>query len=234
MPSKADTELRPERRDEPARSVLVAFVGELTIPFELPASGTVTIGRSSSCELMIDHPSVSREHARLHVGASVSLEDLGSRNGTTVRGVPVAANKRVGVQPGDVIECGDATLLLRKIATTPSGARASAKPAGLVVGADGRFFRLGDEEVNLGRRGPLRKVLLALAKKRVASPGVGLSNEEVLEAGWPGEKMQHEAGLARVYTTIQRLRGLGLQSLLVTHDDGYLLDEAVAARIEKR
>ena len=170
MPSKADTELRAERRDEPARTVLVAFIGDLTIPYELPASGTVTIGRSSSCELAIDHPSVSREHARLHVEKTVSLEDLGSRNGTTVRGVPVAAKKRVDVQPGDVIECGDATLLLRRIAASPTTARASTKPSGLVVGSDGRFFRLGDEEVNLGRRGPLRKVLLALANKRLVRP----------------------------------------------------------------
>jgi len=235
-PSKADTEQRAERHDAEARAVLIAFVDDLTIPYELPPAGVVTIGRSSSCDVVIDHPSVSREHARLHV-EDAELEDLGSRNGTSVRGVPVAPKKRVSVRPGDMIECGDATLLIRKI-NKGRGATASAKAAvgssGLIVGADGRLFRLGADEVNLGRRGPLRKVLLALARQRVDSPGVGLSNEAVLEAGWPGEKMKHEAGLARVYTTIQRLRALGLHDVLVTHDDGYLFDPAVAARVEKR
>jgi pSer/pThr/pTyr-binding forkhead associated (FHA) protein len=236
-PSKADTELRAEQTGGAARTVLVAFIGELSIPFELPAEGSVTIGRSSSCDLPIDHPSVSREHARLHVGVPVTIEDLGSRNGTHVRGVPVAPHKLADVHFGDVIECGDATLLLRRVAArTASAPRADAAARELVVGSDGRFFRLAGsgEEVNLGRRGPLRKVLLALARRRIDEPGVGLSNDDILEAGWPGAKMKHEAGLARVYTTVQRMRALGLQGILVTHDDGYLLDPAVAARIEER
>jgi hypothetical protein len=229
----------PQLADRATRPVLVAFVDDLTIPFALPdpsAKGTVTIGRSSSCDLAIDHPSVSREHARLHLGTPMTIEDLGSRNGTRVRGVPVAPHKLAEVHAGDVVECGDATLLLRKVATTrthPSEER-DAPPPAVLVGADGRFFRAFGEEVNLGRRGPLRKVLLVLAKQRLASPGIGLSNDAILDAGWPGEKMQHEAGLARVYTTVQRLRGLGLKAVLVTHDDGYLLDPAIAVHIEKR
>lgn len=217
----------------PVRRVLVAMLDDGVKTHELPAAGEVVIGRGRTAQIRIDHPSVSREHARLHVGEEAELEDLGSRNGTSVRGVPVAPKKRVTVQPGDLIECGDAALLIRKLRSARPAATI-AKPIGLVVGADGRFFRVGSDEVNLGRRGALRKVLLALARKRVDSPGEGVPNAAVLEAGWPGEKMQHEAGLARVYTTIQRLRALGLQDVLVTHDDGYLFDPAVAARIEKR
>ena len=55
---------------------------------------------------------------------------------------------------------------------------------------------------------------------------------DLIEAGWPGEKMQHEAATLRVYTTIRRLRGLGLGDVLVTRDEGYLLDPEVAVRTE--
>jgi pSer/pThr/pTyr-binding forkhead associated (FHA) protein len=238
MPSKSETEeSSASLSDAPARHVLVAFVDALTIPFELPLEGTVTLGRSSSCELVLDHPSISREHARVHAGAGFTIEDLGSRNGTRVRGVPLAAHQPVTLQAGDVVECGDATLLLRALSrarlasTTPPAPAPRARE--VVIGADGRTLRApGVDEVNLGRRGPLRRVLLELARQRVASPGVGLSLDAVLEAGWPGEKMDYDAGVARVYTTIQRLRALGLQGILVTHDDGYLLDPGAAVRLE--
>jgi len=38
--------------------------------------------------------------------------------------------------------------------------------------------------------------------------------------------MRHSAGLLRVYSAVRRLRRLGLESVLITRDDGYLLDPA--------
>src|SRR5215475_13938366 len=56
----------------------------------LPASGSVNIGRSSKCVVQIDDPMASREHAVLHIstegaGTTLSIEDVGSANGTRVR-----------------------------------------------------------------------------------------------------------------------------------------------------
>jgi two-component system, NtrC family, response regulator AtoC len=48
----------------------------------LPASGVVTIGRDPDADVRLDDPLVSRQHARLHVGAALAIEDLGSNNGT--------------------------------------------------------------------------------------------------------------------------------------------------------
>lgn len=81
-----------------------AFIGEATLaghepvgapvcrlvwrrkPFEVPAGGSV-IGRDRGCAIRIDAESVSRHHARLNVsGSAVSIEDLGSKNGTWVGG----------------------------------------------------------------------------------------------------------------------------------------------------
>jgi hypothetical protein len=56
---------------------------------ELPV-GEFVIGRSSSCNLALDDALVSRRHAVLRVKpTSVSVEDLGSRNGVLVNGVKV-------------------------------------------------------------------------------------------------------------------------------------------------
>jgi DNA-binding winged helix-turn-helix (wHTH) protein len=50
-------------------------------------AGQSVIGRDRGCAVQIDADSVSRQHARLHVnGAEVSIEDLGSKNGTWVDG----------------------------------------------------------------------------------------------------------------------------------------------------
>lgn len=88
--------------------------------------------------------------------------------------------------------------------------------------------------LSLGRRGAVRRVLEALVVRRLAAPGAGTTADALVEAGWPGEKIQHEAGLYRVRTAIAELRALGLRDLLLTRDDGYLLDPVVPlARAER-
>ena len=50
-------------------------------------AGESTIGRDSGCAIRIDADSISRHHARISVaGPDVSIEDLGSKNGTWVGG----------------------------------------------------------------------------------------------------------------------------------------------------
>jgi DNA segregation ATPase FtsK/SpoIIIE, S-DNA-T family len=49
--------------------------------------GDLVIGRSAACGLALTDPDVSRRHARVTVGSGqVTLTDLGSRNGTVLRG----------------------------------------------------------------------------------------------------------------------------------------------------
>jgi DNA-binding winged helix-turn-helix (wHTH) protein len=57
--------------------------------FEVPAGQSI-IGRDRGCAVQIDADSVSRHHARLNVdGRDVSIEDLGSKNGTWVAGARI-------------------------------------------------------------------------------------------------------------------------------------------------
>ena len=74
--------------------------------YPLPRAGTLTLGRSTSADVPIDDPQVSRQHARLHVGATLEIEDLGSANGTRFRDAPLPPNERRPVAPGDVIGLG--------------------------------------------------------------------------------------------------------------------------------
>jgi two-component system response regulator AtoC len=109
--------------------------GSLTRP--LPASGTLTIGRSTSCDIRIDHASVSRKHAILHLGAIPKVEDAGSQNGTRVAGRMAVSGAPVAVAPGEVIELGQVVLVIQggdasatvSAAARASGIRAAAAPA---------------------------------------------------------------------------------------------------------
>lgn len=116
-----------------------------------------------------------------------------------------------------------------------SEALAGQDPAGqpettvrLRLAPDGRRVQIDGRSWDFGRRGPLRRVLVALARARVE--GTTLSAASLLEAGWPGERMTPDSGAGRVYTTIGRLRAFGLEGVLVTLDEGY----ALAARREVR
>jgi ABC-type multidrug transport system ATPase subunit len=71
--------------------------------FEIRSGGV--IGRDSSHSFVLDHPHVSRSHARLTVaGNHVVLKDLKSANGTYVNGTRIRG--QVTLQPGDQIDIG--------------------------------------------------------------------------------------------------------------------------------
>jgi FHA domain-containing protein len=73
----------------------------------------LTIGRRADQDIVIDDPSVSREHARLHVTrGEAAVEDLGSTNGTALNGRPIG-RERVPVRDGDRIQVGNALLQYR-------------------------------------------------------------------------------------------------------------------------
>ena len=70
------------------------------------ASGRLVIGRHPDCDLVIDLPAVSRQHASLVVsGDGVLIEDLRSRNGTHLNETLLAGPRRL--EHGDEISiCG--------------------------------------------------------------------------------------------------------------------------------
>jgi predicted ATPase len=99
---------------------------------------------------------------------------------------------------------------------------------GLRVDAEGRWFAVGRSEgVSLATRSRPRLVMKRLVEERRARPGVGVSLQDLFEAGWPGERARPDSVANRVYVTLTRLRGLGLGELLKCEGDGFLLDPSV-------
>jgi DNA-binding winged helix-turn-helix (wHTH) protein len=74
--------------------------------------GENLLGRASDVRVVIDLARVSRHHARIVVeGARAVLEDLGSKNGTFLRGQPLQAAAELA--DGDEICIGPAVLVFR-------------------------------------------------------------------------------------------------------------------------
>lgn len=67
----------------------------------------VVIGRGDA-EMQIESPTVSDRHVRLKsAGESLTITDLGSSNGTFIRGIPCLANEVMYVEPQDEVILGD-------------------------------------------------------------------------------------------------------------------------------
>ena len=84
----------------------------------------LTLGRSSYASIVVNNPLASREHAVVRLSAGkLEVVDLGSRNGTFVNGVRVAAPQRLEV--GDRITIGaDVIDVVRASAEDPGRMRA--------------------------------------------------------------------------------------------------------------
>ncbi len=79
--------------------------------------GVNTVGRGPDCECRIASRRVSRQHARIVVhGGDVQLQDLGSKNGTHVRGHRVQDS--TPLVDGDVILLGDEAVVFNALATS--------------------------------------------------------------------------------------------------------------------
>jgi hypothetical protein len=100
----------------------------------------------------------------------------------------------------------------------------------LCLEKDARTIEISGKKIDLGRRTSIRRILLALAHAQ--REGRALSTDDLIAAGWPGERMRRESGTARVYMAIRRLRALGLEDVLHTRDEGYFLDSKIDLRIE--
>ena len=85
--------------------------------------GENVFGRDENVAVWIDEAQVSRRHARIVVGeSSAVLEDLGSRNGTRLRGEKIRSAMELA--DGDLITIGSASFVFRVFQHTASTASA--------------------------------------------------------------------------------------------------------------
>jgi DNA-binding winged helix-turn-helix (wHTH) protein len=109
-------DVRPSDTDAPSHWLIV---GERVFPLH---QGDNMVGREPDVDVRIDAPSVSRRHARLRItGADVTVEDLGSTNGTFVGQRKIG--EAVGLKNGDEIRFGSILAVCQRSAdpTVPLG-----------------------------------------------------------------------------------------------------------------
>ena len=123
------------------------------------------------------------------------------------------------------------TLSLLVASYRPRGAPEPSMRRRLDVDRRGLSFSVdGAPPVDLSRRRALPLLLAHLAAHHRAGASHGLGWTALVEAGWPGEKIQADAAWSRVRTSIRTLRKLGLEGLLVTIGSGYLIDPECEVR----
>nr|WP_133697121.1 FHA domain-containing protein [Mycobacterium sp. BK086] len=145
----------PPRSSEPSAAVpaqeLALVLEDVTYFLPIPLSGArVTVGRASSCDVVVGDPTVSRDHAILERGISGWLvHDNGSNSGTFVNERPVPrAGPPTLVAEGDRVRFGAATYLVVHQSQKPwrgktSGASATALAPGTNALSTVRFRAAG-------------------------------------------------------------------------------------------
>jgi transcriptional regulator with GAF, ATPase, and Fis domain len=81
----------------------------------LPDQKSIRVGRSEECDVIVPDPSVSRVHAII-TRSPWTIEDVGSRHGTTLLGQRLAPGERAPLPLGAAVEVGQATLVLVRAA----------------------------------------------------------------------------------------------------------------------
>ncbi|ROS76733.1 FtsK/SpoIIIE domain-containing protein [Cellulomonas sp. PhB143] len=108
--------VRREHRAAPVRGSLEVEQGpDAGLRFEL-REGTVGIGRAPGNEIVLEDPQVSKRHARIEVGESIEVVDLGAANGIVVDGGLVP---RVRITSAQRLVLGDSVVVVRR--TAPPG-----------------------------------------------------------------------------------------------------------------
>jgi|GEM_PF-378255 len=119
-----------EKVSTAALSLLFQFetLAVVTLP-PLQGSDMLYIGRQPDCELVLDHPSVSKRHALLRWNSAFgrsTLTDLESTNGTLLN-ASTRLRRETVLKDGDIVSFGEVqfwylltSTLYQKLAETPS------------------------------------------------------------------------------------------------------------------
>jgi len=126
------------------RFSLLAFMSGKVHTHLLPSQGSITLGRSESCTIRLDEPSVSRRHATIHLGPTLTIEDHGSVNGTRIRvareqgggtgsieEIRLAANSPTPFEPLTPIQLGSVAIVIQS-ASEPVAPHRPAAPLPVV------------------------------------------------------------------------------------------------------
>ena len=94
--------------------ILQCTSGATGLPVEFRLTSDSTIGRDARCDVPLDNPNVSRQHARMTRSSNYwVIIDLDSKHGTRVNNVRLEPKRALFLNDGDVIEIGPFALRVR-------------------------------------------------------------------------------------------------------------------------
>jgi len=163
--------------------ILVVQEGQLAgrrWPMDRPS---ITLGRGEECEIVLPDRQVSRMHVRVSRGDDgFYVEDLGSKNGTYVNGLPV--KDRVRLQDGDEIQIALSVRLLfvgadATLPLTREMIRVSLP--GLRLSKSQRRVWVGGKELDPALSLAQYRLLELLYERK----GKVVTRDDVIQAVWP-------------------------------------------------
>lgn len=95
------------------------------------------------------------------------------------------------------------------------------------VAVDASWIAVGREPPQ-ALRGAARRIVMALVEHHLLAAERPLRSVDLIQLGWPDERPEYEAGLNRVYVTMNRLRRQLPEGVLQRFDDGYRLAPELA------
>ena len=164
-------------------------------------SGTLMVGRDPTCEITIQDRQVSRFHARISpTPEGVTIEDLGSKNGTVHNGAELTAP--VMLQDGDMlgIALAQQFLFLTSDATMPL-AEGGIRSARLLMDQKSRQVWINQQQVVP----PLSAQQFRLLWKLYESKGQVISRTDLVSIVWGEDQMAGVSDQA-LDALIRRLR----------------------------
>jgi DNA-binding NtrC family response regulator len=102
---------------------LLVMSGDAIASHDLPARGSVIVGRDPSCAIVLADGSVSRRHAQITIGEHATVEDLGSSRGTFVGSLQLAPSSPTPLNVGQLARLGRVGVMLHELDAThePTG-----------------------------------------------------------------------------------------------------------------
>lgn len=84
------------------------------VAHSLPDRGRITVGRSETADIQVPDPLISRVHSAITLGETLMVRDLGSSNGTIVRGEKLAPNVDTPINVGETIDFGSTVVIVQR------------------------------------------------------------------------------------------------------------------------
>ena len=206
MTGSDDAATRPSVASSSGAPCLVVFDEQGLRQIALNDGAELRIGRGADVEVRLDREAISRRHAVLRVGPPMTIEDLGSSNGTRVAGVRLPANVPTPIAPGDVIAIGEVTLLVQGASGTRGGGN-MVRVGGAGLADDDVLRRIAHSDINVllfGETGVGKEVMaknLHERSRRAGGPLVAINCGAVPDHLLESELFGHEAGAFTGATT---------------------------------